>query len=204
MTLHVEYTTYPPDLEWASTTSMAASNSCFCRYASFHISAWLLDVLALASLDTTPVPEHGASSRARSWLLSPKIYSNEKLSARCSVKPGRQAGAATCPDARQWLACMTVKLTCANWATCHYPCPAHTGACCQALHLAVCCMQQPKPGAIDLQDGSNEATGTKEGYKVQKICVTPWAVQCHHSCTRWCWKPPCDVDCPGWRQGDPC
>jgi hypothetical protein len=41
-TEHVEYTTYPPVALCASTRSMAASSSCFCRWPQRQMSSWLL------------------------------------------------------------------------------------------------------------------------------------------------------------------
>jgi len=58
----------------ASTRSMAASSSCFCRKAHFQTSAALLLALTVGSLATTPLPLHGASSSTRSTLCSPSTW----------------------------------------------------------------------------------------------------------------------------------
>ncbi len=69
---HVLYTTYPPWAAFPSTKSMAANNSCFCKWAHFHISSLLFPALTEGSLEATPVPLQGASRSTRSHELMPR------------------------------------------------------------------------------------------------------------------------------------
>jgi len=62
----VEYTIYPPVLDLASQLSMAAINSSFCKCEHLFMSASSLLILTSGSLEMTPVPLQGASSRTLS------------------------------------------------------------------------------------------------------------------------------------------